>query len=75
MGIRITYPNEGLYEGGKPRFEQFDDKTDQITFARYATPEEAMLYAHTSALERLGDQLQRLEQQIHDVQVYGLRHQ
>lgn len=75
MGIRVTYPNEGLYAGGKPRLEVFDEKTDAISFCREATVAEAMQYANTFAMFSMAAQLQSMEQQIRDVQTYGLRHQ
>lgn len=73
MSIRITYPNNGLYEGGKPRYEVFDDKTGEITACRLATPEEALIAANTDAMHRLSDLLVILNQQITSVQTYGLR--
>ena len=72
MGLRVTYPNEGVYAGGKPRLEQFDDKTGQITYAREATVGEAAVFANTEAMHDLRFALEQGAQQLRDVMTYGL---
>lgn len=70
--IRVAYPNEGIYAEGKPRLEQVNAK-GEIVFCREATPGEALIFGVSESLDSLRYAVDTLNQQIRDVQTYGLR--
>lgn len=70
--ITVDYPNEGVYDNGQPRYVQKDAKGN-VVFCRFATPEEAVSFALMQSIDDLRDSLERIGQQIRDVQTYGLR--
>lgn len=63
MSIRVTYPNEGLYANGEPRFERLN-KAGEITFSRVATDQEALAYGLIDMLEGLGYQISALNETL-----------
>lgn len=72
MSLRVTYPNEGIYANGQPRLEQ-RNAAGEITYSREATVGEAAIFANTEAMEDLRRELDFVQQQLRDVQTYGLR--
>lgn len=65
--IRVTYPNEGLYSAGQPRWEQVD-KAGNITSCREATAQEAMAYSLMDLVEGLSYQISALQQELRNRQ-------
>lgn len=80
MATRVTYPNAGLYEGGKPRYEVYtydyakpEGQREVISFCREATAEEAMQQNMIDAMAENNAEMMRLQQSIRDLATYGVR--
>lgn len=69
--IRVTYPNEGQYVDGRPRYEIVNAK-GEITFCRQATPEEATAFELISAMGELRFALDCNAEKLRDLATYGL---
>ncbi len=63
MTISVSYPNEGDYTDGKPRWEQ-KNSAGQIVQHRIATPEEAMFYGLIDAMWGLAYQVGELQTEL-----------